>query len=362
MNEMIERADSMKGVRFHARLSDTALGVLSDIESESDLKIFLDQMYDHLAREYHTSEKSVKVNIVIGATLIAVSEDYHDVLVDAHRACDFAWRNKQKFHVYQSVQQEIVENVNAEWGRKIQSAIDNGNLVLYFQPIVTIHGAHEEKYDVLVRLSDDSNMIFEAQRFIPAAEATGLIRPIDEWVLHQSLRVLRRKRKDDPHTVFFIKLSVASLADEKFVSYIIVSIEKADIPPSSVVIEFKQKDASSRLAEIRTNLIRLARHGVKLAIEHFGADLSSSDLLNTLPVDYIKIDGAFMCDLATNHANLSTVKSLAGMASKKGVQTIATYVENADSLALLWNSGVGYTQGYFLSQPGASLDFEFPEQ
>lgn len=362
MKEIAARVRAVSGMRYHARLSDSALGVLSEIENESDLKACLSEMTDSLDREYHTSEKPVKARIVIGATLVSSSEDYHDVLVDAHRSCDFAWRNRQPFHIYQSKQEKIVDDVNAEWEGKIHTAIKEDKLVLHFQPIVTIHGAHEEKYDVMVRLSDEGNMVFEAQRFIPAAEATGMIRPIDDWVMHQSLHILKGKREKNPETVFFIKLSVSSIADDSFISDMLMAIEQENLPPSSIVVEFLQKDASSMLGLIRTNLERLASNGIKLAIEHFGADLSSSDLLEALPVDYIKIDGAFMCDLTTNHANLSTVKTLADMATSKGVQSIATYVENADSLALLWNSGVSYTQGNFLRQPEASLDYDFPEQ
>jgi EAL domain-containing protein (putative c-di-GMP-specific phosphodiesterase class I) len=162
-------------------------------------------------------------------------------------------------------------------------------------------------------------------------------------------------------TVFFIKLSALSLNDPEFVIWLERSLAASGVNPRQLVFEFVETDVSMALRSAGIMFEQLHRLGCATALEHFGATLNALQLLDHVPVDYIKLDAAFVHDLVRNPANRDSVRDILQRASRSGVMVIAGFVEDAASLAMLWQCGVHFIQGNFLQEPEAVLDYDFSD-
>ena len=167
------------------------------------------------------------------------------------------------------------------------------------------------------------------------------------------------RRSGGVDTQFFIKISAPALQDEELITYIQSCIKEARLPGDSLIFEIAEKTASQQLKQAKTFVKTLQELRCKIALEHFGAGPNSFQLLKHLPVDYLKIDGSFTHNLASDNENQAMVKSILDTANSTNKQCIAENVQDAHSLAVLWQSGIHFIQGNFLQEPSETLDYDF---
>ncbi len=174
---------------------------------------------------------------------------------------------------------------------------------------------------------------------------------IDRWVIRQALARLAPMLQQDTNRLCAINLSGQSLGDEKLVTYILDEIAAHNIPASTLCFEITETSAISHLGKARELAQRLKSAGCSLALDDFGSGLSSFSYLKELPVDFLKIDGAFVKNIERNATDRAIVSSIVHVARAMGKKTIAEYVEDASSLSWVSKLGVDYAQGYCLSEP-----------
>ncbi|HDK03182.1 MAG TPA: EAL domain-containing protein, partial [Gammaproteobacteria bacterium] len=158
-----------------------------------------------------------------------------------------------------------------------------------------------------------------------------------------------------------VKLSAASIIGGDLVEWLSETLKERRLPGDAVVLEIAESVAFTHLKQAKALVKQIRELHCGLALDHFGSGLNSFNLVKHLPADYLKIDGTFMRDLAENRETQDTVKSLTDMAHSMGKLTIAEWVEDAGTLAVLWQCGVNYIQGYFLQEPDATLSYDFSE-
>jgi diguanylate cyclase (GGDEF)-like protein/PAS domain S-box-containing protein len=317
------------------------------------------------AIENHISnieDQSVTTTCSVGMSIVAESTpSAHEVISRADLACEVARSSGgNKCHLHNPVVDEkIGKERDQQMHALIKGALEQDQLQLLYQPIVSLQGDSSEKYEVLLRMLNDENEYILPSQFLPIAEQTGQLAEIDHWVIKHAIDTLANHRAQGAETQFFIKISAATLLDEELVQFIHNCIKEARLPGDALTFEIAEKHASQYLKHAKALVKTLRELHCKVALEHFGAGPNSFQLLKHLPVDFLKIDGSFIHNLASDNDNQAMVKSILDTANSMNKQCIAEYVQDAHSLAVLWQSGIHFIQGNFLQEPSEALDYDF---
>lgn len=314
---------------------------------------------DHIA---NVEDQSITATCSIGMSIVAESTPTaHEVISRADLACEVARSSGgNRCHLHNPV---VDEKIGKERDQQvyalIKEALEQDQLKLLYQPIVSLQGDTSEKYEVLLRMLNEENEYILPSQFLPIAEQTGQLADIDRWVIRQAIRCLADHRAQGNETQFFVKLSAATLLDSEAVQFICDCIRDARLPADALTFEIDEKHASQHLKHAKMLVKALQELHCRTALEHFGASPNSFQLLKHLPVDFLKIDGSFIHNLASNTDNQAMVKSILDTANSMNRKCIAEYVQDAHSLAVLWQSGIHFIQGNFLQEPSDVLEYDF---
>jgi len=348
-----------------ARYSDQVFTILissGDVDQRAEA-------YRKIVDDYVSQAKGKMIDLQcsIGISRITESLASSSVGLDrADKACLQAQRaGGNKVVRYKPTISEQGAGNNSEetvfWTERIEEAVKADNFSLHYQPIVSLHGVEQELYDVLIRLNENDGTYTEADKFIPHIEESELMPKIDDWVIPQALQSLAEHRKEYPKTRFFIKLSKQTLNKANFIEWINQLLAAHSLPGSALVFEISETAALEDLEHTKEVISQLKGIGCEFGLEHFGSGLDFSHSLKVLDVDYLKINGDFVENMAKDPENQAAVKSIIEMSKQAGKHSIAEFVSDANSLALLWRLGVDYAMGYYIQEPSANLDYNFED-
>jgi diguanylate cyclase (GGDEF)-like protein/PAS domain S-box-containing protein len=238
---------------------------------------------------------------------------------------------------------------------RITRALDEGQFVLYQQPVVPLQpgaaaGAH---FEVLLRLVGEDGRHVPPGAFIPAAERYGLMPQIDRWTVGELFArygELERKARL-PLEMVSVNLSGTSLNDERTVAFILEQARRHAVPPEKICFELTETAALNNLQVAIEVMRALKREGFSLAIDDFGSGFTSFAYLKSLPVDFIKIDGSYVKGMLDDRVDRAMVTAIRQIAAVIGIRTVAEWVENAALAAELGAIGIDYAQGYGIARP-----------
>jgi len=315
--------------------------------------------------EDHISDvegQSVTTTCSVGMSMVAeATPSAHEVLSRADLACEVARSSGgNKVHLHNPVVDEKVgKERDQQMHTLIKSALEENQFQLLYQPIVSLQGDVGENYEVLLRMRNDEGEYILPTQFLPLAEQTGQITEIDRWVISNAIHQLAEHRAGGTNTQFFIKVAAATLVDEDLAQFINDCLKENRLPGDALTFEIAEKHAAQQLKHAKALVKTLQQLHCRTALEHFGTSPNSFQLLKHLPVDFLKIDGSFIHNLASDTDNQAMVKSILDTAKSMNKQCIAEYVQDAHSLAVLWQSGIHFIQGNFLQEPSEALDYDF---
>jgi diguanylate cyclase (GGDEF)-like protein/PAS domain S-box-containing protein len=346
-----------------ARFGDHSFTILRKSCDADGIQVLGDKLRqaveDHIA---DVDDQSVTTTCSIGMSIIAESTPTaHEVISRADLACEVARSSGgNQCHLHNPVVDEkIGKERDQQMHSLIKESLEKEQLRLLYQPIASLQGDPSEKYEVLLRMLNEDNEYILPSQFLPIAEQTGQMAEIDRWVIRRAIETLAEHRAEGVDTQFFIKISALTLQDGELVGFIHSCMKESRIPGDALIFEIAEKAASQQLKHAKTFVKTLQELHCKTALEHFGAGPNSFQLLKHLPVDYLKIDGSFIHNLASDNDNQAMVKSILDTANSMNKQCIAEYVQDAHSLAVLWQSGIHFIQGNFLQEPSEALDYDF---
>lgn len=317
---------------------------------------------EHIAE---VEDQSVTTTCSIGVSLITEhAPPTQQLLAQADLACEVARaEGGNSVHLHNPVADEqLGREREQQWQDAIAQAIEAGGFQLVYQPIVSLLGNHQEKYEVFVRMLGEAGEAILPGQFLASAEQSGQIIDIDRWVVSKAIEVLAKRRKEGIETQFFIKLSGQTLGDPELAIWINDLMRTHSLAANSLVFEIAEQTAQQYLKNAKAFIKAMQQIRCHTALEHFGSGPNSFQLLKHLPVDYLKIDGSFIHNLASEPDNQAVVKSIVEMAQSMNKQCIAEFVQDPHSLSVLWQSGVHFIQGYFLQEPDASLSYNFSDE
>lgn len=255
-----------------------------------------------------------------------------------------------------------VQELHVHTARQLRAALETDGFHCVYQPIASLRGQAVERYDVLLRAHDADGREVDVERMFAVARDEHLLGAIDRWVVAHVLDVLQRRTTADAPTVFFVKLSGQTLSDPDAAGWIGRCLAETGVEARQLVFEFDEADVVTSMQVAGDLFGHLHALGCGIALEHFGAAPGAVQLLIHLPVDYVKLDAALVHALARRADARQCLRNLLDQAAAADVQVIAGFVEDAESLAVLWHSGVQFIQGNFLQAPDASLSFDFRDE
>ena len=317
---------------------------------------------DHIA---DVEGRSVTTTCSVGISIVAESTpSAHEVISRADLACEVARSSGgNKMHLHNPVVDEkIGKDRDQKMHALIKTALEEDQFQLLYQPIVSLQGDSGENYEVLLRMLNEEGEHILPSQFLPLAEQTGQIAEIDQWVIRNAVKKLAEHRSQGVETRFFIKVTATTLKNGELPGFIQNYMKAARLPGDALVFEISEDHAGQQLKHAKRFVKTLQKLRCRIALEHFGASPNSFQLLKHLPVDFLKIDGSFIHNLASDTDNQAMVKSILDTAKSMNKQCIAEYVEDAHSLAVLWQSGIHFIQGHFLQEPSAELDYDFSSE
>jgi diguanylate cyclase (GGDEF)-like protein len=279
------------------------------------------------------------------------------ILSEADAACRVAKsKGGNRIHIYKPNDQEVLkQRGNMVWLGRLKKAFEAGNFRLVAQPIHDLRPAEFKKpfshYEVLIRLYDENNQTVPPDEFIPAAEYYSMMPRLDRWVVRKLLQTLQEITQKVPRPIFAVNLSGQSLDEPDFLQFVLDEIQTAGISPAMLCFEITERVAIHNLELAQAFIETLKGLGCSFSLDDFGTGVSSFGYLKSLPVDYLKIDGSFIKDIANDDVAHAMVRSVNQVGHLMGVKVIAEYVESDRVIQILREIGVDYGQGYGISKP-----------
>jgi diguanylate cyclase (GGDEF)-like protein/PAS domain S-box-containing protein len=308
-------------------------------------------------------DKSFEIGISIG--LVPISEQFASVtelLSAADTACYVAKDlGRNRVHAYEPDDAMLAKHQGEmHWVQRITKAIDDNRLHLYCQPIVALHEDNRAlpSFEILVRLQDEHGQIVPPMAFIPAAERYSVMVAVDRWVLRAALDAWQRvcAACASERVMFSINISGTSLCNDNYLAFVLDTVAKSSMPGECLCFEITETAAVSNFQQAQRFITALRELGCRFALDDFGCGLSSFTYLKNLAVDYLKIDGSFVRDMAQDPIDYAMVESINQLGHVMGIQTVAEFVENTPTLERLRQLGVDFAQGYALSKPVPLFD------
>jgi len=235
---------------------------------------------------------------------------------------------------------------NMEVVSMIQTALKNGNIISYFQPIVDNKTQEVAKYESLVRLIDSTGKVVSPFFFLDTAKKSNYYSQITDTVLKHSFSVLKMYGVS-----ISINLSALDIEQKTTRENILQLLNEHKEHAHNVVFELLEDENIKEFDVIKSFITEVKSYGVKIAIDDFGAGYSNYERLLDYQPDILKIDGCLIRDIETSSYSLSVVKSIVTFAKEQNIQTVAEFIENESIFNIVRELGVDFSQGYYFNKP-----------
>jgi len=334
------------------RITGQGFAVLVERGNTRDLDAWVGRVLQHVAEHaFHCGERrSATVTCSAGvAALNSQGEGLRAALESSLNACRAAAAGggNRLLRPDASAVKPEAEEADRNWAAQIKAALMANRFRLVQQPIASLVGEGDPMFDLVVRMLDDKGNEVLPSEFLAAAERTDLMKNIDRWVIGAAMSFCAARQ---PGRVF-VRISRDSMRDQTLGTWLHQQIKASGVEPARVIVELGEELATRHLKEARELRALVTHLGFGFAIENFGSGRDSALILRQLPSNYVKIDGSLMQGLGNDRRLQEQVKSLVDMARAQEVTTIAERVEDASAMAVLWQLGVEFVQGYFVSSP-----------
>ncbi|MDX2119993.1 MAG: EAL domain-containing protein [Gemmatimonadota bacterium] len=300
--------------------------------------------------------KPFALGVSIGVVPItAESESLATILRDADAACYAAKeRGRNRVHIYETNDVELaVRQGEMQWVSRITSALEEHRFRLYGQPIVPLitRPGEPQRVEVLLRMVDHDGTLIAPGAFIPAAERYNLMGAVDRWVVREVTALYERAGAQGAVPIASINLSGASLGDPTMLTFVREQLARHALSPATLCFEITETAAIANLGLAAHFIRELKAMGCWFALDDFGSGMSSFAYLQSLPVDALKIAGAFLRHIETDPVEHAMVEAITRVGHVMRLKVVAEGVENLDTLATLRAIGVDYAQGFAIAEP-----------
>jgi len=319
------------------------------------------QIADDVCRsvgDYRFVWKDRIFNIGVSVGLVEISREsgtLEELMAAADTACYVAKKQGSGRVAVYSARDEALARHSGEiqWLQRLQGALKDNRFQLYQQVIVPAHGGDGgPAMEVLIRLRDENGQELPPAEFMRAAERYRLMGLVDRWVVQTTLAALGRGAiVVQPDRSVAINISGQTLGDAQFLEFVVECLDSTGVAPAQICFEIAESAVVANLEHARRFVGVLHGMGCKFALDDFGSGVGSFSNLKNLPLDYLKIDGSFIRNLARDTVNQAMVTAMIKLARTLNFKVIAEQVEDTTALEAARRMGVDYLQGYAIGRP-----------
>lgn len=308
------------------------------------------------------ADQPIKLTASIGVSqLSAESETIESALAAAKIACVAAKdRGRDRVAIYRHTDALLLHGrERMQSVESVQRALRNDEFLLYCQMIEPLtKAAKTPHFEVLLRGIGDEGNPLAPDEFMPHAEHSRLMPAIDRWVIRHALAMLADfgSQLAKTKSFFAINLSGQSICDKDFLDFVIGELARTSVPMNAICFEVTESTAILNMDRAKKFMTVLREKGCRFSLDDFGSGLSSFSYLKTLPIDFLKIDGQFVREIAEDPVSNAMVAAINQMSHAMGLKTIAEYVENTAIKTQLSSLGVDYGQGFGIEKPKPLAD------
>ncbi len=342
-------AARISGDRFALFVGDATLETAQSIAE--NLREGLDRM------AFAAGRQNVEVSASFGVARVAESKHpLSHALAAAEIACKAAKdRGRDRVEIYEESDQSIVRRyTDVTLVGTLRRALEQDRFRLEAQPIVPLHGAAAgAKFELLLRMTDESGQSISPDKFLSAAERYQLAPAIDRWVVRHVLATLEEHAVELERrgACFAVNISGQSLGDQDFAGFLESALRGSKLPPRLLTFEVTETAAVANIVRAESLIRRLRELGFGVALDDFGRGLSSLTYLKTLPVTTLKIDGSFVRDVVGDDRSQAMLSAIVQLARAMGLATVAECVESEQIHDITRRLGVEYGQGFSIGRP-----------
>ncbi len=342
-----------------ARLGGDEFGLLLENVESIDAREVAESVLETIRNvAFEWEGRSYNLTASMGLVFLDQSTDSVDsIMQHADEACFSAKdAGRNRLQEYELGDKQMMKRHGAmEWVTQLDAALEDDRLILNCQQIQPINGStdvNDVHYEILLTMLDELGDVVAPTELINAAETYNRMTTIDRWVIRNVLQWMSDNRSVlDDFGGFAINVSGHSVNDSTFPDFVLEQFGKTQAPTAKVCFEITETAAIANLDNAIDFMNRMRIIGCRFSLDDFGTGLSSYSYLRNLPVDYVKIDGVFVKDIAENPADYAVVRSINEIGHYMGKRTVAEYVENTQILDSLKEIGVDFAQGYEISKP-----------
>lgn len=334
-----------------ARLGGDEFAVLLPRTSADQAQHIADKILDSIEEPFVLGEQVLHVGVSIGISLFPQHGDDEITLMQRGDVAMYvAKRQHGGFAVYDpSTDQHSLRNL-ALLG-ELRGAIDRDQLVLHFQPKVRMRDRKVFGVEALVRWQHPKHGLMYPDEFVPLAEQTGLIGPLSQWVLRNSLILCARMQAENINLDIAVNLSVRNLQDAKFSLKVAELFKDSECTPEHIRLEITETAIMADPVRAFEMLGQLSAMGIKLSIDDFGTGYSSLAHLKQMPVNELKIDKSFVMNMEADENDVVIVRSIIDLAHNIGIHVVAEGVASDSLYDRLLAMGCDEAQGYYICGP-----------
>lgn len=315
------------------------------------LKNYLQQLSDdlnHLTINYH---KTVIYSEITLAS--ASSRDHSDIFSKISMALNYALDMNLPFWIYEDRMnfEKMYEN-NLKLSLKIRRAVEQRNIVPYFQPIIDNITGKVIKFEALSRLIDEHGVILSPNEFLPITKKIKVYTLVTKTIIEKAFDTFMTI---DEHIGVSINIAIEDIMNHEIYSFIIQKLQTSGIG-HRVTFELLETEKIEDYRKVARFITEIKRYGATIAIDDFGSGFSNFIYLTKIDVDYIKIDGSLIEDIHINENSKLVTQTIVKFAKQLGIKTVAEYVHASSVLAQVKAIGVDYSQGYIIDKPKPEIN------
>jgi len=350
LREMMQPRD------LYGRFGGTIFAVLLERGNMKDVEAWAEQVCKAVGGNvFEVENQSTSVTCTIGLCEVPPeATNIADLLAEVEQACNngrSAGGNCVSL-TDSTCQTQQIRLADALWIPRLRTALMQNRLRLAHQPVTGLNEEIEGVLDTRVRLLDEQGTLILPAEFMGPAERAGMMKNIDRWVIAASFEFCAKKKPE----LLFISLSKDSVLDDSLLDWLHSQLKSSGIRASSICFQVSEELAAGHLRQTMERAEQLRAAGFCFAVDHLGTGRDSPQVLKHVPMEFVKIDGSLMQGLHRNKEQQEKVGRLAEQANRQGIKTIAERVEDANTMAVLWQLGIAFIQGNYVQMHGVVLE------
>jgi diguanylate cyclase (GGDEF)-like protein/PAS domain S-box-containing protein len=338
---------------------DEFIALLTNVQTEQDVARAAKHLLEKLSEPYHVNNLELRTSPSIGISVHPADGDAIDTLIrHADAAMYYAKANGR--NTYQFFTPEINSNTQRVFTleQRLRQSMNENNFELFYQPIIDTRTRQVSGVEALIRWRQSNSEVIMPSDFIMAAEASGLINQLGQWVIQEACRQHHAWRSQGlPPLRIAVNVSPIQFRARDFSSNVAAAVDASKIDPVYLELEVTEGTVMKQVEEAAKTLAGLKQLGLRISLDDFGTGYSSLSYLSQFPIDKLKVDQSFIRHIDTDSRSLAIAETVIALGKKLSVEVVAEGIESEEALDLLRDRECDLGQGYLISPPITASQF-----